>query len=271
MNHASAIHLPPGFWERLGASSRRLLVLDYDGTLAPFRVARNEALPLPGSVERLEAIAAAEGSAVAVISGRSLSELGRFLGTLPILLVGEHGWETRRTDGRTEHHPLPPECEERLCGAVKAAEAAGFGPFLERKRTSVVLHTRGLPGPRAAEMKQACRLLWTAHVKEDCLQLTPTDGGLELRVIGRDKGVALRELLDKSGRGTFAVYVGDDTTDEDAFRELRERGLGIRVGPADRASLARGRIESCEAMGEFLQKWQEVLYAGSAGEVSHEG
>lgn len=264
MSPTSAVHLPPLFWEQVGAAGHRLLVLDYDGTLASFRVARDEAWPLPGTVEHLEAIAAG-GNGVAVISGRPLNELIRFLGTLPIRLVGEHGWETQYPDGRTAQHPLPAGSEELLRSAIEAAEAAGLGDFLERKRTAVVLHTRGMPGPRAAEMERTCRLLWTAHVADGLFRITPVDGGLELRAAGRDKGTALRELLDKSEPGTLAVYVGDDSTDEDAFRELRNGGFGIRVGPAGRTSLARGWIESCEAMGEFLQRWQAMLNKGSSG------
>ena len=261
----SALHLPSRFWEQARGSSHRLLVLDYDGTLAPFRVARDEAWPLPRTVAHLEAIAATRGTGVAVISGRPLDELIRFLGTLPILLVGEHGWEMRCPDGRTAQHPLPAGAGDSLRRAMEAAEAAGLGPFLERKRTAVVLHTRGMPGPRALEMERTCRLLWEGKLAEGLARITSMDGGLEFRAAGRDKGTALRELLDESDPGAFAVYIGDDSTDEDAFRELRNRGFGIRVGPPGPTSLARGWIESCEAMGEFLQRWQAVLNEGSSG------
>ncbi len=125
----SALHLPSRFWEQARGSSHRLLVLDYDGTLAPFRVARDEAWPLPRTVAHLEAIAATRGTGVAVISGRPLDELIRFLGTLPILLVGEHGWEMRCPDGRTAQHPLPAGAGDSLRRAMEAAEAAGLTPI----------------------------------------------------------------------------------------------------------------------------------------------
>jgi trehalose-phosphatase len=219
-------------------------------------------------VPLLQAIAAAGGSEVAVFSGRPLRELIRFLGTPPIHLVGEHGWETRYPDGRMAQHPLQRGCEEALRNAIAAAETVGLAPFLERKRTAVVLHTRGIPGPQALEVERLCLLQWKKLAMEPHLRISPANGGLELRAMGRDKGTALRELLDNSDPGTFAVYIGDDSTDEDAFRELRNRGLGIRIGPTEQPSLARGRIESCDAMKEFLQRWRAILDEGPANAVN---
>jgi trehalose 6-phosphate phosphatase len=89
--------------------------------------------------------------------------------------------------------------------------------------------------------------------------------------MGRDKGTALRELLEKSDPGTLAVYIGDDLTDEDAFREVRNRGFGVRLGRTERPSLARGRIESFEAMEEFLDRWRAILDEGPFKEVNHDG
>jgi trehalose 6-phosphate phosphatase len=255
----SDIRLPPGFWGTVAARSPRLLMLDYDGTLAPFRVAREEAWPLPAVAELLESVAAAPGSEVAILSGRPLDEQLRFLGSLPVDLVGEHGWESRSRDGRTVRHPLPAECGEALQRASLGAEAAGLGRFLERKRTALVLHTRGIPRPRALGMERDFRILWMRQSAGPLLRMTTVNGGLEMRAAGRDKGTVVRELIEKSEPGVLAVYVGDDTTDEDAFREVRHRGFAIRVGAEERASLAVGRIESCEAVEGFLRRWLDTV------------
>jgi trehalose-phosphatase len=84
------------------------------------------------------------------------------------------------------------------------------------------------------------------------------DGGLELRAAGRDKGMALRELIEQADKDALPVFLGDDIADEDAFREVVTRGFGIRVGPSVRPSLARGRIETCEAMVDFLRCWRSA-------------
>ena len=261
------VHLPHGFWNEVWRAGRRLLLLDYDGTLVPFRTDREKARPSPEVTAVLSGLAAAPGEEVAVLSGRPLEDLVRFLGQLPIHLIAEHGWGVRRSDGETIQHPLPPEAADALRQAEEAAEAAGLGHLLERKRTSLVLHTRGFPARRAQEMERAGRRHWALSAAAPALALVPMNGGLELRAAARNKGTAVRELLEQAGPGALAVYLGDDFTDEDAFREVRPRGYGIRVGGDRRSSLASGRIESCEAVPEFLKDWQAALNSGTGREV----
>lgn len=251
--------LPPRFWARVARAGHRLLLLDYDGTLAPFRVAPGEARPLPGVVPLLRAIAGTGETSLAVVSGRPLSGLIPLLGRLPAALVAEHGWEVRRRDGRILRHPLPLPVGAALRRAGEAAAAAGWGHRLEHKRAALVLHTRGLPRPAAQRIERACARLWRREAAGTSLRLSPVDGGVELRASDRDKGTAVSELLDGSPEGTLAVYLGDDRTDEDAFRAVRRRGVGIRVGPENRKSLARGRILAVQGVREFLRRWLSVL------------
>jgi len=251
--------LSPGFWQRVRRSPHRLLMLDYDGTLAPFRVTREDARPFPGTIPLLRAIAESEATVLAVISGRPVSELVRFLGRLPLLLVGEHGWEDRPKNRSIRRHALPRAAAKALERAARAAEAAGWRGCLERKRASLVLHSRGLPRPWAREMEQACMALWARETSRTGLRLSSIDGGIELKAQDRDKGRVVRELLGNSPAGTLAVYLGDDETDEDAFRELRGRGLGIRVGTLERLSRAEARIRPGRGVLDFLRRWLAVI------------
>ena len=256
----SFLQLPADFWARVKASGYRLLLLDYDGTLAPFRVDRSAAIPLPGIVDLLDRLSGEERCQLAVLSGRPVDQLIGFLGNVPIHLVGESGWETRYRGGATVLHPLPPDSEAMLREAHAAARASGLARHLERKRTALVLHTRGLEAGKALALEQAWRDLWSARPgARSFLTFAPINGGQEARAAGRDKGTAVREMLSHCPSGTLAVHVGDDWTDEDAFRELFGRGFGVRVGPSERPSLATGRILSCEAIGAFLRQWRHAM------------
>ncbi|HKQ61861.1 MAG TPA: trehalose-6-phosphate synthase, partial [Candidatus Polarisedimenticolaceae bacterium] len=126
-----------------------------------------------------------------------------------------------------------------------------------RKRSCLTLHTRGMPPAQAAEAVRVCEQVWRREAAT--ARVVPVDGGIELRLLGRDKGTAVRELIDRAPTGTFPVYLGDDATDEDAFRALLQDGFGIRVGPRLRPSLARGRLGSWEAVPAFLQHWLEQI------------
>jgi trehalose-6-phosphatase len=74
----------------------------------------------------------------------------------------------------------------------------------------------------------------------------------------------MSDLIRGSGAGTFPVYVGDDETDEDAFRAVRDAGLGIRVGSDERPSAAAARLASCEEVRAFLAAWLERVEHGAA-------
>jgi trehalose-phosphatase len=230
-------------------------MLDYDGTLAPFQPARDLAVPLPRSRELLSAIAGLPGMQVAIVSGRPIAELERWLGPLPATLVGEHGWEMREPDGTLTRHPLPTALVEQLDRAKRAAGERGLGERLERKRTGIVLHTRGLAAGRAHELEEQVWTLWRAAEDGGAVFRQRTDGGVELRARGRDKGSAVRSLVSRAPAGTLAVYVGDDATDEDAFAAVRDRGFGVRVGEGDRPTQAFARLPTSGSVVDFLEEW----------------
>ena len=80
-------------------------------------------------------------------------------------------------------------------------------------------------------------------------------GGVELRLDDTDKGTALERLLKEQPDDDFCVYVGDDSTDEDALEVLVDRGIGIKVGSPEIPTHARGRLADPYAVKEFLKGW----------------
>jgi len=257
--------LPERLWARVASAEHRLLLLDYDGTIAPILARYEDAPPLPRIPPLLDALASLDATSVTIISGRPISDLERLLGPRPVTLVGEHGWEIRRPDGLVFREPLPPDAGAALERAVAGATDAGFAGHLERKRCSVVLHTRSLPPERAREVEGTCAGLWEIEVGHGGLRLDRTGGGLELRAASRTKGTAAQEILAASWPGSLAVYLGDETSDEEAFAVVEPEGFAIRLGPGERRSLAPWRLPSVEAVAVFLETWLNVARAsGSA-------
>lgn len=248
----------PDFWPRLADAARKYLILDYDGTLAPFRIDRMEAVPLEGVVDCLMTIRDRADTNLAVISGRPVDEVVKLMGELGITIVGSQGWEIRLPGGeqRTARPSLAQQ--RRLEAAELEAASLGLAERTERKTAGVALHTRGMDPPKAKGLADDLERMWRKGAGEQGLECRRFNGGIELRLTGTNKGTALRDLLDGEPADTFSVYIGDDETDEDAFRQIEKTGVGIRVGPKDQASNARGRLADSHAVLEFLKEWIHV-------------
>lgn len=250
--------IPAPLWRRVALAPHRVLMLDYDGTLAPFTADRDQARPLPESVDVLRRIGAGAHTTLAVVSGRPLRELEQLVGDLPAVLVGEHGWETRTPRDGIVQHPLAPELAAILDEAERRARALGWNERIERKRAAVVLHTRTLQGDLGDSLRQRCAFVWLALTRTGRVSVDEIDGGLELRAREHHKGTVVNDLRARAPAGSLGVFVGDDRTDEDAFSAVQAWGFGVRVGPASRPSLAIGRLTSLRDVPQFLERWLEV-------------
>lgn len=253
--------VPERLWTLVSVATHRLLMLDYDGTLAPFNVARDEARPLPRSLALLSRLCETDHTSVAIVSGRPLSEVERLVGSLRAVLVGEHGWEYRNPDGQVVQRPLGDTLEATLDQAQGIARSLGWESLIERKRSAVVLHTRALAPEQAAALEDRAVAAWRTYSATGVVSLDRIDGGVELRAYRRHKGTVVSSLLSRAPTGTLGVFVGDDVTDEDAFEVVRDRGFGVRVGAGDRPTLAMGRLPSCEDVPAFLERWLAVTEA----------
>ncbi len=247
--------VPARLWRLVALAPHRLLMLDYDGTLAPFRVERMEAAPPPDVLDVLRLLARRAHTRLAIVSGRPLAELLEFLGDLPVTLVGGHGWERRDPDGTTHRRELDADTRRALADAQRIAGVRGWSGSIERKYAAIVLHTRGLLAERAAQLERECGAAWAPLTERAPLALESMDGGVELRARDCHKGLVATALLDGSPAGTLGVFVGDDLTDEDAFEALADRGFGVRVGGDDRPSRAMASLPGSAAVAVFLEEW----------------
>jgi trehalose 6-phosphate phosphatase len=247
--------VPPEFWGRLCAAPARLLLLDYDGTLAPFVAERDQAVPYPGVRELLGEIQVAGHTRLVVISGRYTEDLMRLLALDPLPeLWGSHGLEQRLPDGAYRVGALGPEVEATLKAAADWAAARRYEQHLEHKPGCLAFHWRGLPEPEICRLQRDVGSAWEQFVCAG-LELRPFDGGLELRPGSVNKGSAVNEVLRAAGSDTITAYLGDDLTDEDAFAALAGRGLGVLVRREPRPTAAEAWIQPPEGLLDFLRSW----------------
>ena len=262
MNEQAAARLAD-FWPRLQGPAPPLLMLDYDGTLAPFRVVRDEAVPYPGVRERLRSLLDGSATRLVIVSGRTVADLLPLLGLEPHPeLWGCHGWERLLPNGEHRLGVLPVPAQAALEQADDWIAGAGLEARSERKPVSLTLHWRGMEGREAEALRQAAVAAWQPLATAAGLELHGFDGGLELRHPGRDKGSAVREILNETPAESAIAYLGDDLTDEDAFRVLDGRGLSVLVRASRRQSAADCWLRPPEELLEFLDRWGQQQRAG---------
>jgi len=247
--------IPGRLWRLVSLAGHRLLLVDDDGTLAPFRANRQSAQPLARSLALLRRIAHSPHTTVVLTSGRPVREMRERLGVLGLTLVGENGWESLDPDGNLHQVPVPRAASETLARAAMAAVHRGWSDLLELKRASLRLHTRGIAPMLAQAIEDECLAAWRDIPGDVPVRLDRVDGGVELRARGRDKGRVALEQLELCPPGTMAVAIGDDEADEYAFEALGDFGFGVRVGDPEAPSLAHGRLEHPSDVTEFLQAW----------------
>ncbi len=249
----------PDFFERLRGAPRRALLLDYDGTLAPFRLDPAEAAPYPGVPEALDAIMEEARTNVVIVSGRSTRDLvSRLHLKRPPEIWGSHGFEQLKPNGDYAVHPM----DERALYLLAEADSwerdiQRLGGRTEQKPGSFAIHWRGLTATQMAQIRDLVRerWQWMQFQRSGDLHWHEFDGGIELRVSGRNKGDVVRALLEEAGSHAVAAYLGDDRTDEDAFRAIKGRGLAVLVRPEYRLTAADIWIQQPEELLAFLADW----------------
>lgn len=214
------------------------LLLDFDGTLAPIVARAGEAEASPEARRAVSRLVRA-GVPVAVISGRSLADVRARLGITDIYYAGNHGLEIEGP-GVARRHAEAVRARDRLSAVRQALEArlsAVPGAWVEDKGLSLSVHYRETPAERWEEVEGAVR----AGAGAD-LEVRSGKRVWEVRPrVDWDKGRAVEFLLESWGRpGLWPLYIGDDETDEDAFRALGDRGLGVRVTEDPSAPTAAG-------------------------------
>ena len=235
---------------------RPVVFLDFDGTLTPI-AERPEIADISSdmreSVRRL-----GQCCTLAIVSGRDLDDVRAKVGIDEIYYAGSHGFHIAGPAGfghelqqGSQFLPALDRAERALLRQLRSIA----GAQVERKKFAVAIHFR-----RVANEQVDAVTAVVDGVLADSEGLRKTGGKMifELRPdIDWDKGKALTWLLEKlqlDKHNTVPIYIGDDLTDEDAFRELQQHGIGILVREEARSTLARYALESVDEVGILLRR-----------------
>ena len=238
-------------------TARPSLLLDYDGTLAPFRVDRFQARPWAGVRELLTCIQNQGRTRMVVVTGRPAAEILPLLSVEPTPEIwGLHGAERLHADGRREFEELSPATRSALETLPAQLRSSSTGGLIEVKPNAVVMHWRGVPPARARVIENRTRALFEPLAQMDGLSLLEFEAGLELRA-GRDKGGAVTAILEETAGPDPhpTAYLGDDLTDESAFRAVKGHGLGVLVRRQIRPTVADVWLRPPGELRGFLKTW----------------
>ena len=254
---------------RVGGPQRVLLGLDFDGTLVPLEARPEDArmsAQIRNALDRLHAYAP-----LAFISGRDRERLESAVGISDAIYAGAHGLDIRGPG----YALAPPidletlyELDQRLVQHIGDDPAAAW---IERKRFGLAVHYRRAPNradairsaiEQAIAEHPAARRGWS-HLEGDHVQeLRPATAG--------HKGTALQFILEREAERRslpvdqlVPIFIGDDTTDEDALEVTRERGIGIRVAHRPSATRAHFRLDHLEDVEAFLTRLADALAPGA--------
>jgi len=251
---------------KLHDADRVLVGLDFDGTLAPIHDDHRAPEITPDCRAAVESLASAPNATVAVVSGRELSDLKPRVGVTGIVYAGNHGLEIER-DGTEVVHPIAADRRSVVRSAVRSiADRVGDlpGVELEDKGLTASVHYRNVTPERVREVRSAVDAV--VGVEHDRLEVREGKEVLEVRTaVDWDKGSAVQYVAGHLEGDPVPVYVGDDVTDEDAFRVVSDGGVAVVVGNRE-ATDADYRLESRDDVAPFLDWMAATLSSRRADE-----
>jgi trehalose 6-phosphate phosphatase len=235
------------------------MFLDVDGTLIDIAPNPFQVIVPPDLPELLERLARLLDGAVALVSGRALSDLDRLFGPLRVTLAGQHGAEIRRPGKAAETLGTPDGALQRLLPAIQSFVATRPGLLIENKGHTIAVHCRQAP-QYESELNQFLADLVAAD--RGRLNILAGHRVFELKPPDFSKGTVIRHLLRfPPFAGRVPVFLGDDTTDEDGFMAVdSEHGHSIRVGMTG-STAASSRIADPASVLAYLAEAAAQLSA----------
>ena len=256
-------------WEEVADTllgSNALLFLDYDGTLAPIAPHPHLAL-LPDKTKQIMLkICDNPRCRVAVISGRMLEDVQKLVGIDGIIYAGNHGLEIQAPHFKYVSELVPEYCE--MLGTIKKNIEeyirAFDGVFVEDKHATLSIHYRLASPQTGLQIRQMIKHIMGVYIGTGLVKVYSGKKVIEIRP-GRacNKGMAVKTIMAKCGWEQHGIhnkviYIGDDVTDEDAFRELAGWGITIHVGEG-RRSAAYYYVKTTEEAAEAIDRINNEL------------
>ena len=248
LNHTSMDQLIIDF----NRAKRRLIFLDYDGTLVPFAGRPQMAKPDERLLTILKHLSENQKTEIVLISGRDKDTLQRWFDILPIELVAEHGvWIKGKNEDWRMIKPLTNEWKPLIVPILELYTDRLPGSFVEEKEFSVVWHYRRAdPELGSIRAKELIYYLVNLTTNKN-IQVLQGNKVVEITNAGVSKGAAGLYRISKNNYD-FILAIGDDWTDEDLFKILPERAYSIRVGMTQ--SYARFNLHNHTEVLNLLEK-----------------
>lgn len=251
-------------WRELRSGAKGVLFCDYDGTLAPFQEDPGSAQPYPWASKLLQDMVGSGETRVIIVTGRAICDLLQLLPVSGLEVWGSHGRERIRPNGVQWAWEPDPESEQILEQIHRELEQISPGTRVERKVGCLAVHWRGLDARDVEWLRQTLEELRHKWDPNGILKLRPFHMGIELQTPGPNKGnVVSTVLMEEHGQPVVACFLGDDHTDEDAFKALGDRGVSILVSAKSRPTFADVRLENEDEVRAFLEHWRDATKGGS--------
>ena len=228
-------------------TARSALFLDFDGTLVELAAKPDQVCMLPAVLAALAALQHLLGGALALVSGRKLTDLDAYTRPLCLAAAAEHGSVRRKATGHIEA-VAPVDLQDALQTA-QALVRLHPALLLEPKTHALSLHYRQAPG-----LEQACiTAMQAAAQRSNGLELIRGKFVVELKPQGASKGLAINRFMQEPPfKGRSSLFAGDDVTDESGFTAVQSAGgQAIKVGPGSTA--AHHRCRGPAEVGAWLQ------------------
>ncbi|MCD6413509.1 MAG: trehalose-phosphatase [Elusimicrobia bacterium] len=237
-------------FERLRKFRKIFFLLDFDGTISTIVKNPENAKPIPGAVETLNAIGRKRNLAAAVVSGREISFLRKFFGN-SVILVGIHGGEIS-AGGKTKTFRIGKNEKKILGEILKLAEVSGIsGIYVERKKISIAVHYRNVKKTDVFAVSKLRRKI-LRKIQNAKLEMKRGKKVFEIMPAGVGKLKAVK-LLVKMKKGFKPVFMGDDETDEEVF--AMKSVIGVKVGRRNSQTAAKFFISSPDEVNRFLRRF----------------
>ena len=255
--HASENPMPvpiPALLNAYREAEKRLLVLDYDGTLVPLATRPQDAVPPPGLRPLLTRLTGDPANNVMVVSGRRAADLEKWLGQIPRLgLAAEHG--TRwRLPGSTiwQGRPAEGEWKNTVRPILQHFVDRTPGSFIEEKEFALVWHYRTVEAEFGEWLATELVAMLEEMLAETDLRAYRGKKIVEVKPVWASKGNLINELPPEYADAGFILGIGDDRTDEDLFAQLPAQAWSIHVGPGP--SQARYQIKDPARVRQLLEQ-----------------
>lgn len=216
--------------EQYTTAKKRLLLLDYDGTLVKFHKMRNKALPTKTVEHLIHELGENASNHLVIISGRPMSFLEKVVSNKKITLVAEHGHFVKlaHSNAWIDKHPTSNDWMSHILPVLQQFTDNTPGTLIEKKKNSLVWHYRKTDPELGVNKAEELKTVLSSMISNE---ISIMEGNKIIEVIpaGINKGIAAFDIF-SSADYDFVLVAGDDVTDEDMFEKLPEDIHSIKIG-----------------------------------------